>query len=164
MRIQARVVPFVLFFLLVATPRSAAAGGAEGSVEYQGKSVVFRHAYLVKGPDAVDPSVVIRELVLSAADVGAEIEACKSMSCVSGALTEGMTVDLDAGPRLNYWVVLKGGMVQYSGTEDPAALTLGTREAGRLAGRLVLDRTASGGPKVDVEFDATLLRTFETAR
>ena len=30
-----------------------------------------------------------------------------------------MTVDFDAGPRLNYWVVANGQKIQYSGTAKP---------------------------------------------
>lgn len=72
-------------------------------------------------------------------------------------------VDLDAGPRLNYWVVLNDQRVQYSGTAKPAVLTLTADTATRLAGKLTLDGTA-GGPKVEIEFDAPLLKELKKAR
>ncbi len=157
---------FALSLLVVsaAAPPAAFAGEAKGSADYKGRTLALQHVYLVKGPDAVDESVVIRELVFSAADLGAKIEACQTMSCVSGEVTEGMTLDLDAGPRLNYWLVMKDGLVQYSGTSKPAVLTLTTDEPGRLAGKLALDDSGAGGPKVVLEFDATLLKTFDKAR
>jgi len=65
-----------------------------------------RVAYLVDGPDAVENSKIIRHLILSAADLGAKIAACETMSCTDADLSNGMTIDLDAGPRLSYWVVL----------------------------------------------------------
>ena len=86
------------------------------------------------------------------------------MSCVSGALEEGMTVDFDAGPRLNYWIVMNGQRVQYSGTAEPSNFTASTDEAGRLAGTLKIDDAGAGGGKVDVTFDAALTKEFKTAR
>ena len=86
---------FALSLLVVsaAAPPAAFAGEAKGSADYKGRTLALQHVYLVKGPDAVDESVVIRELVFSAADLGAKIEACQTMSCVSGEVTEGMTLD-----------------------------------------------------------------------
>jgi len=118
--------------VLVTAPLAIAAGGtAKGTLAYKAKSgpitVAPKYAYLVKGPDAVEPGKIIRKLILSTTDLGAKIDACKTMSCTDADLGEGMTVDLDAGPRLNYWVVLNGQRIQYSGTEPPAALKLTTR-------------------------------------
>lgn len=78
-----------------------------------------------------------------------------------GSLTEGMTVDFDVGPRLNYWVVGNGQKIQYSGTAKPEqALKLTADTAQRLAGTLVIDDSAAGGAKVNVKFDATAVKQY----
>ncbi len=90
----------------------ALGGDAKGTLNFKGTTLVLKFAYLVKGPDAVDPNLKIRRLVFSATDLGPKLKACTKMSCTDGAVTEGMTVDLTGGPRINYWVALKGGRVQ----------------------------------------------------
>jgi hypothetical protein len=159
---------FILALLVVPVLSSlsgvASGDPAKGTVVYQGKTAELTHVYLVKGPDAVDTATTIRELVFSSTDLGPKLQACKSMRCVSGEVTEGMTVDLDAGPRLNYWVVLNGQRVQYSGTAKPAMLQTTADEATRLAGTLRIDDTDAGGPKVEVQFDTKLLKEFQSAR
>jgi hypothetical protein len=75
-----------------------------------------------------------------------------------------MTVDLDAGPRLNYWISLNDQRVQYSGTAMPVALKLTTDTPTRLAGKLTIDDTAAGGPKIDVDFDTPLVQEMKAAR
>jgi len=98
--------------------------------------------------------------VFSATDIGAKLKACAKMSCTDGSVEDGMTIDLDTGPRLNFWVALNGQRVQHSGTEVPAALAATANDGKRVAGKLRFDKTASGGPKVDVEFDAPLVKAF----
>ncbi|HSV52055.1 MAG TPA: hypothetical protein VLJ57_08060 [Burkholderiaceae bacterium] len=141
-----------------------AADNASGTVTYKARSATFKYAYLIKGPDAVDPKVTIRELILTANDIGAKLNACKTMSCASGLVEEGMTVDFGAGPRLNYWLALNNQMVQYSGTAVPAVFTAKQNDAARLAGTLRIDAAAAGGPRVDVEFDVGLTKEFAAAR
>jgi hypothetical protein len=83
------------------------------------------------------------------------------MTCASGNVTEGMTVDFDVGPRLNYWVVGNGQKVQYSGTAKPdetLKLTADTPE--HLAGTLAIDDGAMGGARVSVKFDTTTVKQF----
>lgn len=154
--------------LALACDAAAAGGTAKGTVTYKAKAgtLVMKpaYAYLVRGPDAVDGNRIIRHLILSAIDLEAKITACRTMSCTDADLGNGMTVDLDAGPRLNYWVVGNGQRVQYSGTAPPATLTLTTDTPDRLAGKLVFDATAAGGPDVAIEFDAPLLKEVKLAR
>jgi hypothetical protein len=142
----------------------AAAGEAKGTLTYQSKSgamvVTVRHAYLIKGPEAVSGKT-IRQIVLSVADVAAKLGACDSMMCADGRITEGVTVDLDSGSRLNYWFVTNDQREQYSGTADPASLKLTTDAPGRVAGKWDLDDHAAGGPLVHVEFDAALVKELE---
>lgn len=135
----------------------AAGNDAKGTLSYKARSADLKYAYLVKGPDAMTKEM-IRRVILSATDIGSKIAACKTMSCTDSELTEGMSVNLEPGPRFNYWVSLNGQKVQYSGTEPVAALVLKVQDAKRLAGTLRFDKSASGGPKVEVEFDATLVK------
>jgi hypothetical protein len=137
----------------------ASAEPAKGTVKQGSRTTTIQHAWLVVGPDAIDPKVMIRQLVLSSTDIGAKIKACTKMSCVSGLVEDGMTVDI-GGPRLNFWVALNGQRVQYSGTEPPSALAASVNDGKRLAGTLRIDKTASGGSKVDVQFDAPLAKSF----
>jgi hypothetical protein len=53
---------------------------------------------------------------------------------------------------------MNGQKVQYSGTEPVGSFAASADDARRIAGRLVFDKTAAGGPKVDVEFDAALVK------
>jgi hypothetical protein len=136
---------------------AAAAGDAKGTVTYKGRTATLKYAYLVKGPDMVSKQT-IRRLILSANDLGAKIAACKTMGCTDGDLTEGLEVNFDSGPRLNYWMVLNGQKIQYSGTLKPEVLTTSASDAKRMAGKLVFDDAGAGGPKVDIEFDAALVK------
>jgi len=149
---------------LAALPALAADGTAKGTVVYKGKTAAIKHVWLVKGPDAVNPKQTIRTLIFSAADIGAKVKACKTMSCLSADLNDGVTVDLDAGPRLNYWVVLKGQKIQYSGTAKPETLKATANTAAKVAGKLAIDDSAAGGGKIDIEFDAPLLAELKAAR
>ena len=135
----------------------AAGNDAKGTLIYGKRSATLKYAYLVKGPDAVSKQP-IRRLIFSATDLGAKIAACKTMSCTDSDLTEGMSVNLEPGPRVNYWVSLNGQKVQYSGTEPVASLATKADDAKRLAGTLRFDKTGAGGPKVDIEFDAAMVK------
>jgi hypothetical protein len=153
----------IAFAMVMLVPlRIQAADASQGSVGFHGKTMQLPHVYLVKGPDPMSTS--IRQLVFSPTDIAAKIQACTNLGCVSGELDAGMTVDFDAGPRINYWVVADGQRVQHSGTVKPSAFESVADEPGRLAGRLVFDDSGTGGGKVDVTFDATLVKDFETAR
>jgi len=133
---------------------------AKGTVTIGTRSANLQHAWLVVGPDAVDPKKTIRRVVFSATDIGAKLKACAKMSCTDGSVDEGMTIDLDNGPRINYWVALNGQRVQHSGTLEPKALASSASDARRVAGKLAFDQSSSGGAKVDVQFDAPLAKAF----
>jgi hypothetical protein len=152
----------VCAMLLVVTA-TVNAEPAKGTITFKSKSgavvVEVKHAYLVKGPDMVSGKT-IRRLVLSTADAGAALKKCASMSCSDGGIGDGMTIDFDAGPRLNYWFVGKDQLVQHSGTADPASIKLTTDTADRVAGRWDFDGSAGGGPVIKIEFDAPLLKTL----
>lgn len=145
-------------FVALAGP--AFAEPAKGTVTQAGRSATIRHAWLVVGPDAVDPKTTVRRVVLSANDIGEKLRACATMSCADGSVTDGMTVDLDAGPRLDFWVSLDGQRVQYSGTEPKASLAATANDGKRVAGTLKIDKSKASGPVVDVSFDAPLAKTY----
>jgi hypothetical protein len=151
--------------LLVAGP--AAAGEASGTITYprEGRpplTATIKHAYLLKGPDVIDPTRIVRRLYLTSTDIGPALKACSSFSCAGGNVTEGMTITLDSDRRLAYWVALKDGMVQYSGMARVEALEASVNTPERVTGTFRVD-DAPGGPKVDVKFDASLLKEMKTA-
>jgi len=145
-------------------PAVAAADPASGTIDYRSNAgpivVSVTSVYMVKGPDEVSGKT-IRQLIFTSDDVGATLHACSSMTCAGGNVMEGMTVDFDAGPRLNYWVAANGQRVQYSGTAKPdEALKLSADTPGHLAGTLTIDDSAAGGPKVNILFDAKTVKQF----
>ena len=124
----------ILLAAALGAPADATAGDAKGTVAYKGRTAEVKYAYLVKGPDMVSKPT-IRRLILSTKDLGAKIAACKTMSCTDSDLDEGLSINLEAGPRLNYWMVMNGQKIQYSGTEPvPRSRRRSTtQEAGRHA-------------------------------
>ena len=146
----------VLFAL--ATP--ALAADAKGTIAYKGRTVEVKHAYLVQTTDAMS-NKPMRRIILSPKDLGAKIASCARMSCVDGDLDDGMEVDFVDGPRLNYWLVMNGQKVQYSGTEPKESLASTANDAKKIAGTLKFDKTAAGGPKVDVTFDAPMTKELK---
>jgi hypothetical protein len=137
---------------------------AKGALVYKGRSASLKYAWLVKGPYIEDPTKTVRRLILSARDISAELQACKTIMFADGQVTEGMTVDFDVSRRLNYWVALNGQKVQYSGTVTPDAFAAIVNDAGHLAGRLAIDDVAAGGPKIDAEFNVTVFKEFKPDR
>ena len=153
---------FVLALAALTRVDLAMAEEASGTVDFKGKTANLKYAYLVTGPDSMDPNARVRQIILSQTDLAADIQACTAMGCITNNLTEGMTVDLVAGPRLFYWVVLNGQLIQHSGTEETTSLVTTHDEPGRVAGTLTIDDTGSGGPKVEAEFDVVLLKEFDS--
>jgi hypothetical protein len=156
----AAAIPIAL--LSLATP--VRAGDAKGTLSYKGKTVSLNFAYLVKGPDAVETKTIIRRVILSATDLTAKIQSCNSMNCSDADLSEGLAVDFDIGPRLGYRIAMNNGLVQYSFGTKPDAWKGSNNTPTRLQGKLSFDDTFAGGPVVDVEFDASLLKEFKLAR
>lgn len=148
-----------------ALPASAdAAGGtAKGKIRYKDKTVELKYAYIITGPDMFDPDQTETTIILSPTDLSDRIAKCESQSC-AGGLTEGMTLsteDFGGATRVVYWVVTNNGMTQYSGNTDASALTLTTDTPEKKAGNMSVDALAAEGPKIDVEFDAPLTKTFK---
>ena len=116
----------------------ASAGDAKGTLVYKTRTANLKYAYLVKGPDAVSKQP-IRRLILSATDLSAKISACKTMACTDSDLNDGLSVNFDSGPRLNYWMVQNDQKIQYSGTLKPEVLKTTANDAKRIAGKLAFD-------------------------
>ena len=143
--------------LLVLVALPATAGDAKGTITYKDRKVDVKYSYLVKGPHMVTKQN-IRRVILSAKDLSGKIAACKTMSCTDSGLGDGLSVNFDDGPRLYFWSVMNDQKIQYSGTEPRTALAAKADDAKRIAGTLKFDKTGAGGPKVDVEFDAELVK------
>ncbi len=139
------------------------AGDAKGTLSYKTNATDYvlelKYAYLIKRPDPFDPKATSRSLVFTTRDIAAEIKACAAFSCVNGALSDSLHVDL-VKPFLTFWLVLNNQRVQTSGPVNLAALETTVDTPTRVAGRLTFAITAGGGPKVDVEFDAALVKDF----
>ena len=162
-RLSARLGPLARVLVvaaLVVTATAIVVASAKGTANYKSKkgpvTVTFKNAYLVKQPE-MGGGKTIRRLVLSVEDVTAALKACKTSMCTDGGIGDGMTVDFDSGPRLNYWFVANDQLVQYSGTVEPSAAKLTTDTPARVAGTLKFDAARAGGPTVDVTFDANLV-------
>ena len=153
-----------LMFMAAFASAAGAADTATGSINYKGQAIGLKYAWLVSGPSDMDPGKTVRRLVMATSDIGAKLKSCAAFSCTDGSVTEGMTVDFTGGPRLNYWVVMNGQKIQYSGTARPEAFTARANDPGHLAGRLGIDDTAAGGPKVAAEFDLAVTKDFKVAR
>ena len=77
-----------------------AADTVSGSLNYKGRSVTFKYAWLVTGPSDFEAGKTVRRLVLSGTDIGTKLQACKTFSCTDGEVMEGATVDFTGGPKL----------------------------------------------------------------
>jgi len=154
--------------LLVPLAPSHAGEKAKGTVTYKGPkksfSVDLKHVCLVKGPDMFDEKKTIRRLVFTADDFSKVINEADALNAFDGKLMEGIIIELSDGPRLNYWLVLNNQLVQTSGTVDLVALKSTANTPTRLAGKITFDDSKSDGPKMNVEFDAPLLKSFAKAR
>ena len=141
-----------------------AAGPASGTVAFKTWSSPVKYAWMVRSPDEMDDSKTILRIYLSSADIGAQIKACKTLSCADHALSDGAMVDYSDARHLAYAVRLNGERAQYSGGTDGDAFTLSTNKPDHLAGKLHIDDSAAGGAKVDADFDLALTNTFKTVR
>lgn len=153
--------------LLLAASPTLWAEPANGTATYAAKSgpvaVAVKHAYLIKGPDNMSGKIG-RQLVFAASDMTEAIKKCETMSCVSGKLESGLTGDLDLIPPVAFWLVANGQRVQVSGVARRESLTLTADTPQKMAGKWNYDGSASGMPKIDVEFDVTLMKEFAKAR
>ncbi|MGA9340882.1 MAG: hypothetical protein WBV61_00935 [Rhodanobacteraceae bacterium] len=154
----------VILALVAATTATTAiaADKASGTVAQAPASTQIKYAWMVRGPDEMDPSHTVLRIYLSSVDIGAKIKACKSLSCADQALEDGAMVDFSDARHLGYAVRLDHERVQYSGGTDQGAFTLSINKPDHLAGKLHIDDSAFNGARVDAQFDVTLANTFKT--
>lgn len=165
MRVWARQSSIALLALSIGVvSRVAAADTADGALAYKGRNAALKYAWLVSGPSDMEPGKTVRRVILSATDISAKLQACKTFSCTDGEVTEGATLDFTGGPRINYWIAMNGQKVQYSGTARPEVFAAQADDPAHLAGKLAIDDTSAGGPRLDARFDVTRLKQFEVAR
>jgi hypothetical protein len=156
--------PCLSLLALAISSVAVAADKDSGTVKFKTWSSSVAHAFMVRGPDEMQPDKTVLRLYLSSVDIGARIKACKTLSCADAALEDGAMVDYGDSRHLAYAVRLNGGKVQYSGGTDGDAFALTTNTPDHLAGTLHIDDVASGGAVVDARFDLGLANTFTTAR
>ena len=143
----------------VATLTAAQEGNsASGGMSIGKFNVDFKHVYLVASP--VDGKTA-RRLIFSASDLGAGIGKCATISCATNDLKEGLELEIDSGARMNLWAVANGQKVQHSDTSPRTNLTTTVDARNTVAGTLAIDRSGIGGPKINVEFKATLTKEFK---
>ncbi len=150
-----------LFLALVAPSVAAAdpgSGEAIGTIQYEGRTVTLKHAYLIAGDNFGSK---VRKVILSAVDIGDRIAAADSLSSASGKLREGIAFEFDETlPFVGYWMAIDDQSVQVSAPIDRAVFTTTTSTADRIVGKVAFDKSGAGGPRVEVSFDAALLKEF----
>jgi len=153
-----------LLSLFILTSFLSADDNARGNLKYKGPKsdfeIKFKYAYFVSGPDAFDSGKTIRRLIFTASDISDKLKACENLRC-GDRYMDGIQFDLDAGRRVLYWMSLDKQLVQYSGTVEKEALKLTNDTADKIAGKLVVNDSAAGGPAVEVEFDAPILKAYK---
>ncbi len=154
---------FAFAALAAAVVRADAGDGTvTGGVAYEGKTVEFKHVYMITGPDVFDPNVTVRTLLFTDADIGGKVKACDSVFCAAGLVLNGMTVDFGSRPRLNYWVGVNNQLLQIGGTAITADAFKSTADtADHMAGTLMIDDSEVKGPKAEATFDVTLTKAFK---
>jgi hypothetical protein len=136
----------------------AAEGKVTGTIQHKGKTVTLQHAYLIAGDNYGNK---VRRVILSAVDIKDKITASTSLSSAGAKLREGISFELDESmPFVGYWMVHSDQSVQISAPLDAKKFATTTSTPQRVAGTVKFDESASGGPKVDVTFDATLVKEF----
>src|SRR6266704_4426625 len=128
----------------------ALASDAKGTLKYEhnGKTRTadVKYAYLVKGPNAVDPTKITRQLFFSSADIGAAIQACETLSyCAGDSLSKGLAVLwVDVGEptddtSLKFSIGFKDAEEQFmSGSTPRTGLKATTDTATRIGGKLTV--------------------------
>jgi hypothetical protein len=135
------------------------AGQAIGTVTYKDKTVTLEHAYLVVGDNH---GTRVRKVILSAVDIEDEIAGASSLMSAGAKLREGISFDLDETmPFVGYWMAIADQSMQVSAPLDAKLFASTVDTPQRVTGKVSFDQTASGGPKVEVSFDATVTKSFD---
>jgi len=153
-----------VFIILLASSIAAGAGSGPGSVSGKavvgGKTLVFKHAWLVRAPNKFDKTKMSSFAVLSADDVSAAIRKCADRQCVTyEALKNGMIVEpSEAG----FWAYVAHPELpvdtQFSGPNGGGTGWIGgAKSADRLAGTLRYE-DKDNKTSCDLTFDAPFLK------
>lgn len=160
-RMTRSLVSSALLLAFVAPPASAAApasGQAIGTVRYKDKTVTLRHAYLIAGDNYGSK---VRKVILSAVDIKDKIAGASSLMSAGAKLREGISFELDESvPFVGYWMAIADQSMQISAPLEPKLFATTASTPQRVAGKVSFDQSGSGGPKVEAEFDASLLKEF----
>jgi len=154
------------FVLLLASASAANAAPAPGSVSGKavvgGKTLVFKHVWLVRAPNKFDKTKMSSFAVLSADDISAAIRKCADRQCVTyEALKNGMIVEpSEAG----FWAYVAHPELpvdtQFSGPNGGGTGWIGgAKSAERLAGTLRYE-DKDNKTSCDLTFDAPFLKEF----
>ena len=121
-------------------------------------NVAIKFVYLVSAAEGEEQG---RRLIFSASDLAASIAKCTTISCADNDLNEGLELELDSGERMNLWAVANDQRVQHSDTAERSTLTATADKPDAVAGVLAIDRSKIGGPKINIEFKASLTKAFK---
>ena len=134
------------------------ANTAGGTMILGKHNVAIKYVYLVSAAQGDEQG---RRLIFSASDIAASIAKCTTISCTNDDLNEGLELELDSGERMNLWAVANGQKAQYSYAVAHSTLTATADKPDFVAGVLAIDRSDSGGPKINIEFKARLTKAFK---
>jgi hypothetical protein len=155
----AAALTFVLGATVVGAASVPASGQAIGTVKYKDKTVTLQHAYLIVGDNH---GTRVRKVILSAVDIEDQIAGASSLMGASGKMREGISFELDETmPFVGYWMAIVDQSMQVSAPLDAKLFVTTTNTPQRVAGKVSFDQTGSGGPKVEVSFDAALTKSFD---
>lgn len=151
----------------LAAPSPAAPGTFSGKAVVAGKTLSFKHVWLVRAPNKFDKTKMSSFAVLSAEDISAAIRKCADRTCVTyEALKNGMLIEPS---EPGFWVYVAHPELpvdtQFSGPNggDTGWKPAAAKTADRLAGTLRYedkDRKTS----VDLTVDAPFLKEFPTGK
>ena len=83
-----RIAIFTILTCLLTTA-AGFAGEVKGTITYEGKTIEPKYAYMITGPDVMEPEMKVRILILSAKDLSAKIGSCDTVNCSAGGSRPG---------------------------------------------------------------------------
>lgn len=134
------------------------ANTASGTMIIGKHKVAIKYVYLVSAAGGDNKG---RRLIFSASDIAASIGKCSTISCATNDLNEGLELELDSGERMYLWAVANGQKVQHSDTAERSTFAATADKPDAVAGVLAFDRSNIGGPKINIEFKASLTKAFK---
>ena len=151
-----------LLLSLAANARAGETGGSvRGTLTIQGKSLVFTHVWLVRGPETSDESKPAAYLILSSEDLAPAISACPTIQCVLWDTVKQNAAILEPldEKAQSFWLRVRSSQLpkEYQLSGRLWAPAIQTRE--RISGKLQFTY-ANTGDEAELELDAKLLKEF----